>query len=165
MENAHPRSHIHASDEVEIDCWSEIIQRKTGWISVLKSGWYCIPFVGDLEVKRVMSLWSVEQQPGVLACMDKSRLRTPEVWNKPAQNYLVDKGRSKGKAKSTNENLQYLYKSHFCPSSQVTSVSGGCSARPKLWSKTFLLLLLLYLSLDFSVDIDRPLVMTCKYIR
>lgn len=113
MENTH--THIHTVDEVETDCWTEIIQRKAGWSSVLKSAWYCIPPVGDLEVKKVMSLWSIEQQPIVLARMDKSRLWSPEDWNKPARNYLVDKGRSKGKARSSDVNLQYLYESHFCP--------------------------------------------------
>lgn len=51
--------------------------------------------LGDLEVKRVMSLWSVGQQPGVSACVYKSWLWAPEDWNKPARNYLVDKGRAR----------------------------------------------------------------------
>lgn len=98
---------------METDCSTEIIQRKAGWISLLKSAWYCMPPVGDLEEKRLMSLWSVGQQPSVSACMDKSWLWSPEEWNKPARNYLADKDGSKGKAGSTDVNLQYLYESFF----------------------------------------------------
>ena len=82
----------------------------------------CHP-VGDLEEKRLMSLWSVGQQPSVPACMDKSRLWSPEEWNKP-RNYLADKDGSKGKAGSTDVNLQYLYESFFfCPARWE---AGGC---------------------------------------
>lgn len=72
------------------------------------------PLLGDLEVKRVMSLLSVGQQPSVPARTDKSQFWSPEDWNKPDRNYLVDKGRSKDKARSTDINLQHLYESHFC---------------------------------------------------
>lgn len=112
MENIHTQTRTHSVDEVETGYWTEI-PKKAGWSSMLKSVWYYIPPVGDLEVKRVMSLRSVEQQPVVSACMDKSRLWSPEDWNKSARNYLVDKGRSKGKT-STDLNLQHLYVRDFC---------------------------------------------------
>lgn len=105
--------YIHAIGEVETDSLTELIQRKSGRISLLKSTWYCAPFVGDLEVRRVMPLLTVGQQPSVLACMDNSWFWPPEDWNKPDRNYLVDKGRSKGKARSAGVNLPHHYESHF----------------------------------------------------
>lgn len=60
-----------------------------------------------------MSLLSVGQEPSVSACLDKSRFWSPGDWNKADRNYLVDKGRSKGKAKSADVNLQHFYEPFF----------------------------------------------------
>lgn len=105
-------THTHG---VWMDCWTEIIQGKAGWGLMLKSAWYWIPPSDDLEVEKVMSLSSVQQQLFVPS-MDKSGLWAPRDWNKSARNYFLDKGRCKGNGRSTNVNLQYPYKSilPFC---------------------------------------------------
>lgn len=105
--------HIHAISEVETDSWTELIQRKSDLITLLKSAWSCVLFVGDLEMRRVMPPLPVGKQPFVLACVDKSWFQSLEDLNKPDRNYFVDKGRGKGKARSDDVNLLHHYESHF----------------------------------------------------